>query len=92
MQQLSQPADDLLRIFPHIVLDPVQHHANENIGVDLGDKLLVLVPHLHGAHFLVDHIQQKPVYKGLQVFFNLLSVYAVVNIQNERLVLLNDVS
>ena len=50
--------------------------------------MLVLVTDPHFTDFFIDDIQQKPVYKRLQIFFNLFAVDAVVNIQNKWLVIM----
>ena len=78
----------MLGVLSHIILDPVEHQTNQYVGIDTGNKLLVFLPDIHFTDFFIDHVQQKPVYKGLQIFFDLFPVDTAVDIQNKGLVVL----
>ena len=64
-QKHRKPPNDLLRISLHIVFDPIEHYANKDIGLDPGDKSLILIPHGHADRFLADHSHQKIVHQRL---------------------------
>ena len=87
--QLGKLFYNLLRIFVHIVLDPVEHQPDQYIRIDLRNKLLIFVSNRYPGCLLVNNIQKQLIHQRLYVFINLLSVNATVNIQNKRLVFLH---
>lgn len=78
--QLGEPVYYRLRVRAHVVLDPVEHQSYKYIRIDLSNELLVFVPDGHITDFLIDYIKQKLVYKRLQIFFDLFTVDAVVDV------------
>ena len=86
MQDEVQPVDDLFRLALHVVLDPVEHEADEGVFIDVGDERLVLRADGHAGRLLLHHALEQVIGELVEVIFHLLAADAAVDIGDERLV------
>ena len=54
----TKTGNKCFRIFFHIVADPVQHHSDKHIGINLCDELFVLLLNDHIFGKFIQYIQQ----------------------------------
>ena len=86
MQDEVQPIDDLFRLALHVVLDPVEHEADEGVFIDVGDERLVLRADGHAGRLLLHHALEQVIGELVEVIFHLLAADGVVDIHDEGLV------
>ena len=62
-QKYRKPSDDFFWISFHIIFDPIQHDPNKDIGIYLGDKGFILIPHCHADRFFTNYSHQEIVHQ-----------------------------
>lgn len=77
--------NNLLRIFPHILFNPIHHQPNKNIRIDAGNKILIFITNGYVNAFFLDNTKNQIVNQRIQIFLNLLFMNAAINIRLNEL-------
>ena len=64
--------NNLLRIFPHILFNPIHHQPNKNIRIDAGNKILIFITNGYANAFFLDNTKNQIVNQWIQISLNLL--------------------